>query len=415
MSTQLRQSKGALRVFVFLLAAVSAAACARTQAQPDTSGRGREGGPGAAPETIPVVTAPVEVKTMPVMLDAVGTVEAISTVGIRSQVTGQLREVRFTPGQDVKKGQPLFVLDPRPFEAAVRQAEAVVARDTAQATDAKAERARLDDLLKRGLIPRNQYEAQAAAAAALEASIQGDQAQVEQAKLNLQYANITAPIDGRAGALMVHPGDLVRANDTSPLVTINQLSPIYVTFSVPARYLMDIRHYASRAPLVVSVKGQAASPGAQRSPATDSETDAPVTDPVPVAAAGPSGRGTVTFIDNAVDPTTATITLKATFPNPGGDLWPGLFVQVSLQLSSEPHAVVVPATAVQASQRGSYVYVVKKDDTVEMRDVVVERQQGDQVIVAHGLNGGEEVVTDGQLRLTPGAHVTTSGEGASAS
>jgi membrane fusion protein, multidrug efflux system len=352
---------------------------------------------------------------MPVTLEAVGTVEAISTVAIRSQVTGQLREVGFTPGQHVRKGQLLFALDPRPFQAAIRQSEAVVARDTAQATNAKAQSTRLADLFKRGLLARNEYEAQAATAAALDASLQADQAQVEQAKLNLQYANITAPIDGRAGGLMVHPGDLVRANDTSPLVTINQLSPIYVTFSVPARYLMDIRRYAARSPLVVSVKGQAGAPGSPPSSAIDEETGAPVSDPAPGASAGPTGRGTVTFIDNAVDPSTATITLKGTFPNGSGDLWPGLFVQVSLRLSSEPHAVVVPATAVQASQRGSYVYIIKKDRTVEMRDVAVERQQGDEDVIARGLDGGEEVVTDGQLRLTPGAHVTTRRERATSS
>ncbi len=321
---------------------------------------------------------------MPVTIDAVGTVEAISTVELRAQVTGQLREVQFTPGQDVRKGQPLFALDPRPFEAALRQAEAVVARDTAQANDAKLQGERFESLFQRGLIPRDQFDTQTASAAALQATLAADQAQVEQARLNLQYATISAPIDGRSGALLAHVGDLVRANDTNPLVTINQLSPIYVTFSVPARYLVDIRHNAARAPLEVAVKGQEAAPDAV---------------------------GRVAFIDNAVDPATATIKLKATFPNAHGDLWPGLFVQVALQLASQTNAIVVPAAAVEASQQGQYVYVVGKDRTVELRHVTVERQQGDEAVIAGGLQGGEEVVTDGQLRLTAGARVTIASQG----
>lgn len=360
-----------------LLLAVASTACARaepdaTAAEPSTEAPER----GSEAPT-PVVTAPVLVKTMPVTIDAVGTVEAMSTVELRAQVTGQLRQILFTPGREVRKNQPLFVLDTRPFEAAVKQAEAIVARDRAQAGDAHAQRTRLQNLFNRGIIPRDQFDTQTASAAALDATLAADEAQLEQARLNLQYTHIAAPIDGRTGALMVHIGDLVRANDTNPLITINQLAPIYVTFSVPARRLIDIRRYAARAPLTVTTKGDIAA------------------------------EGTVSFIDNAVDATTATIDLKATFPNRNHDLWPGLFVQVALQLSSQPDAVVVPATAVQPSQQGSYVYVVKGDRTVEMRTVRVERQQGDEAIIASGLQAGEEVVTEGQLRLTPGTRVTT--------
>jgi multidrug efflux system membrane fusion protein len=341
---------------------------------------------------------------MPVLLNAVGTAEAISTVEIRAQVTGQLQEVLFSPGQDVRKGQPLFVLDPRPLEAAVRQAEAVLSKDTAQARDAVAEHERSEDLFKRGLIPRAQYETQAATAAALEATLEADRAQVDQAKLNLQYARIRAPIDGRTGALMAHVGDLVRANDTTPLVTINQISPIYVSFPVPSRYLIDIRRFASRAPLAVTATGpRPSAPGEQADgDPRPSGADAGRAESV----SEPDARGTVTFIDNAVDPATATIKLKATFPNKDRDLWPGLFVQVSLQLSSQPDAVVVPAAAVQTSQQGPYVYVVKSDRTVELRHVKLDRQQGGEAVIASGLKGGEEIVTEGQLRLTPGAHIT---------
>ena len=341
---------------------------------------------------------------MPVTLDAVGTAEAISTVQIRAQVTGQLQEVQFSPGQDVRKGQPLFVLDPRPLEAAVRQAQAVLAKDTAEARDATANRQRSEDLFKRGLIPRSDYDTQVATATALDATLAADRAQVDQAQLNLQYARIRAPIDGRTGALMAHVGDLVRANDTNPLVTINQIAPIYVTFSVPASYLIDIRRFAARAPLAVTASGpRAPAPGAQAvggAPQSDGESDPPK------PAAEPAAEGKVSFIDNAVDPATATIKLKATFPNKNRDLWPGLFVQVSLQLSSQPGAVVVPAVAVQTSQQGQYVYVVKPDRTVELRHIKLDRQQGGQAVIASGLKGGEEIVTEGQLRLTPGAHIT---------
>jgi len=341
---------------------------------------------------------------MPVTLDAVVTAEAISTVQIRAQVTGQLQEVLFSPGQDVRKGQPLFVLDPRPLEAAVRQAEAVLAKDTAQARDAAANRQRSEDLFKRGLIPRSDYETQVATATALDATLAADRAQLDQARLNLQYARIRAPIDGRTGALMAHVGDLVRANDTNPLVTINQISPIYVSFAVPSRFLIDIQRFAARAPLVVTATGPRSPtpgvPAAAGAPPSDGESDSPR------AAAEPDAEGKVSFIDNAVDPATATIKLKATFPNKDRDLWPGLFVQVSLQLSSQPGAVVVPAVAVQTSQQGQYVYVVKPDRTVELRHVKLDRQQGDEAVVAAGLKGGEEVVTEGQLRLTPGAHIT---------
>jgi multidrug efflux system membrane fusion protein len=406
MTIRFRLCSGTVQLLLPLLAVASAAACG-TEAKPRNSTTGAKPADAAhrSGPSIPVVTAPVAVKTMPVTIDAVGTAEAISTVEIRAQVAGQLRRIFFTPGDDVRKGQPLFALDAQPFEAAVHQAEAVVARDAAQANAAKAQRTRFEDLFSRGLIPRDQFEAQAATAAALEASLAADRAQLEQARLNVQYSRISAPIDGRTGELMIHVGDLVRANDTNPLVTIKRLSPIYVTFSVPARFLSDIQHYAAQTPLAVRVRQQAA---AGVSPDTH-----PATTPPP-----PSGldvEGTVTFIDNAVDPTTATIRLKATFPNAGRELWPGLFVQVSLQLRSQQNAVVVPAVAVQPSQKGQYVYVVKHDRTVEMRAVSVDRQQGDEAVIGDGLKGGEEVVTDGQLRLTPGARVTTQNRKATAS
>jgi multidrug efflux system membrane fusion protein len=377
-----------VRVFPLLLSVVLLNSCSSTEARRERNEL-TPAGRGDAAAAIPVVTAKAVTKPMPVTLDAVGTAEAISTVDIRAQINGQLQQVLFTPGQDVRKGQPLFVLDRRPLEAALRQAEAIVAKDEAQLRNGTVERQRAEQLLNQGILARSEYDTNVANAAALEATLDADRAQAEQARLNLQYARIVSPLDGRTGALNSHVGDLVRTNDALPLVTINQLAPIYVTFSVPARFLTDIRKARNSDSLAVRATGQR-SAGGTRSTSTV------------------NARGEVTFVDNAVDATTATIKLKATFPNPDRELWPGLFVQVSLQLAMQPHAVVVPSVAVQTSQQGQYVYVVKGDRTVELRHVQIDRQQGDQTVIAEGLQGGEEIVTDGQLRLTPGAHITAS-------
>jgi multidrug efflux system membrane fusion protein len=367
---------------------------------------------------VPVVTAHAVQKPVPVTIPAVGTVEALSTVQLRAQVTGQLSAIHFAEGQDVAKGQKLFSLDARPFQAALQQAEAVLARDTATAQNAQSQKARSDDLFKRGLIARDQFETQNASAASLEATVAADKAALENAKLNLQFTEITSPISGRTGALGVHEGDLIRANDTTPLVVINQISPVYVTFSVPGRYLNDIRRYQSKRALPVqATMPSAITPGSQSTlgqvgaaAAASSGRGAPAATPA-LAEAIPES-GTVSFIDNSVDPSTGTIRMKGTFQNGDRQLWPGTFVQVSLQLTTDADALVVPAAAVQASQDGQYVYVVKPDRTVEMRTVRIERQVGDQIVLAEGIAPGEEVVVDGQLRLTPGARVSSGrGEG----
>ncbi len=374
-------------------------------------GRGGRGGGGP----VPVVTAKAVAKSVPLTLPAVGTGEALSTVQIRAQVTGQLSQVHFAEGQEVTKGQLLFTIDPRPFETALAQAEAVLARDTATANNAQSQRARYEDLYKRGLIPRDQYETQTAGAEALQATLQADRAAVQNARLNLQYTRITAPISGRTGSLSLREGDLVRANDTTPLVVINQMSPIYVTFSVPGRYLQDIRRFQGRRALEVDARVQ---PGT--APAGGGSAGTPPPAPGSGQASSPTDPpeplevGKVTFIDNAVDPTTGTIKLKATFPNTSRMLWPGLFVQVSLQLTNDPNAIVVPATAVQTSQQGQYVYVIKADRTAELRNVKIDRQVGEEMIIADGLTAGEEVVTDGHLRLTPGARVSVPADSADA-
>ena len=383
---------------------------------------GRGGGRGAGGGPVPVVTAHVVSKSVPVTIPAVGTAEPLATVQIRAQVTGQLSAIHFTEGEEVKKGAPLFTLDARPFEAALQQAEAVLARDTAQSKNAQSQKARYEDLFKRGLIPRDQYETQMATATALESTLAADQAQIENAKLNLQYTHILAPISGRTGALNVHQGDLVRANDTTPLVVINQVAPIYVTFSVPGRFLPDIRRYNSQHPLRIQAQIQSAgtpgapqiappNPGAVSIDPTDGGSKAdPASNPGPVAIEA----GNVTFIDNTVDPSTGTIRLKGTFANDDHALWPGLFVQVTLVLRTDPTAIVVPSVAVQASQAGQFVFVVKPDRTAEVRNIVVERQQGDESVISQGLKAGEEIVTDGQLRLNSGSRVVTGTRGENA-
>jgi multidrug efflux system membrane fusion protein len=415
-----------------ICASLAISACSKGGAadpQQPASGGGREGGGrasgrggrGAGGGSVPVVTAHAVSKAVPVTIPAVGTAEPLATVQIRSQVTGQLSAIHFTEGQDVRKGAPLFTLDARPFEATLQQAQAVLARDTAQAKNAQSQRARYDDLFKRGLIPRDQYETQIANAAALEATLAADQAQIDNARLNLQYTRILAPISGRTGALGVHQGDLVRANDTTPLVVINQIAPIFVTFSVPGRYLPDVRRYQSQGPLRIEALIQAGgTPGAQQIAPVPPGTQPPGgTDGASASApiTSTTEGGTVSFIDNSVDPTTGTIKMKGTFANQDHALWPGLFVQVTLVLRTDPTAIVVPAAAVQTSQSGQFVFVVKPDRTVDVRAVTVERQQGDEAVVSHGLAAGEEVVTDGQLRLTAGARVTTGtrGDGAGAS
>jgi multidrug efflux system membrane fusion protein len=402
-------------------------------------GRGGRGGGGP----VPVTTAAVVKKSIPVTIPAVGTAEALQTVQVRAQVTGQLSDVHFSEGQEVTKGQELFTLDPRPFQAALAQAQAVLTRDTATANNAARQRANYEDLYKRQLISRDQYETQTAQSDAAQATLEADRAALETARLNLQYTHIIAPIGGRTGSLGVHQGDLVRANDTTPMVVINQLSPIYVTFAVPGRYLTEIRKYQAQKPLAVHAAGQAAlPPGAQPPPPpvlgsldtqrrqTSPEEPSPEdlgqgrgrrggrgmapTAAVDAAAGitpGVSETGRVTFIDNAVDSTTGTIKLKATFENADHGLWPGQFLTVTLDLTTENEAIVVPAAAVQPSQAGQYVYVVRSDNSVEMRNVVIVRQQGELMVIGQGLTPGEEVVTEGQLRLIPGAKVTTGGFG----
>jgi multidrug efflux system membrane fusion protein len=368
-----------VRPLALVLAAFVAQGCSGSADDGPAAAAAAAAGVGRGSAAVLVTTAAAVEKPMPVQVRAVGNVEASSSVGIRSQVSGELMSVGFREGDDVTAGQVLFVIDPRPFEVAWKQAEAALARSSAEVQGARAQQKRSEELFKQGLLPRSEREAFNTDLAVSEAAMAADAAETENRKLQLQYSKITAPVSGRTGALLVHPGSLVRANDTTPLVVINQVSPAHVSFSVPARLLPELRPQGGRALQVLAA------------PAGNAET--PVT-------------GSVTFVDNAVDPATDTVRLKATFPNRDRRLWAGAFVDVTLQLAVRPQAIVVPNASVQASQQGQYVYIVRSDSTVEARPVKVAWIEGNEAVLDSGVAAGETVVTDGQLRLTPGARVT---------
>jgi multidrug efflux system membrane fusion protein len=313
-----------------------------------------------------------------VQVRSIGTIEAYDTVGVKSLVEGQVVGVHFKEGQDVRKGQLLFTIDKRPFQEALHKAEAQLQKDIATAANARAQSARYEALQKQGVVAREQAEEIITAAQAADATVAADKAAVEQAKVQLDYCTIESPIDGRTGNLLVHEGNVVKANADNPMVTINRVSPIYATFSVPEQTLPEIKRYMTRGKLPVDAILPA--------------------DPAPV-------RGSLSFIDNAVDPQTGMIKLKGTFANGDRKLWPGQFVDVVLTLTTMPNATVVPKPALQNGQSGTYVFVVKPDKTVENRVVKTGHDFGNDVVVDAGLHPGEVVVTDGQVRLVPGAKI----------
>lgn len=330
------------------------------------------------PDPAPVRAASVSRAPVPVEVVAIGHVEALSTVAVRPLAGGVVTQVAFREGDEVSEGQLLFSIDPRPYEATLAQAKANLARDRARLVEAKRTLERYKDLVEKEYVTREQYDQAVANADALAATIEGDDAAVEQATLNLGYCRVTAPIAGRTGSLLVHAGNLVKASDDKPLVTINRLEPIHVAFALPERDLAVVRARAQATRLAV----------------------------VALPDGGTPHPGELSFVDNAVDATTGTIELKALFPNKDRALWPGQFVNVALTLETEADAIVVPAPAVQTGQSGTFVWVVKGDGTVESRPVVVKRTWRALSVVASGLAPGETVVTDGQLRLAPGAPVT---------
>jgi membrane fusion protein, multidrug efflux system len=335
---------------------------------------------GAAAEAAPVVVANVARQDVPVEVRAVGHVEPYTTVSVTARVGGQVTKVGFREGEDVRRGDLLFQIDPRPYQAALAQARAQLERDRAIARNAEEDVKRYTDLVQKDYVTREQYDATRANAAAALASAKADEAAVENAKLQLSYCTVTAPNSGRTGRVLVNPGNMVKGNDENPLVVLNQIQPVYVSFSVPESSLARIREEIRPAEkLKVAV--------------------------FPSGDPSRTQTGELSFVNNTVDPGTGTILLKGTFPNENETLWPGEYVDVVLTLATEPRAIVVPTRAVQTGQSGQYVWVVKSDLTVESRPVTVVRTQGPLTVVAKGLEAGERVVTDGQLRLAPGARV----------
>jgi len=372
--------RGSSLLFTLLLA-LAAGGCGSGDARTTTpaGGRGRGGD-----QTVPVTVASVVQKSMPIEIRVIGAVEAYSVVSMHAQITGQLTNVNFKEGDDVQKDQVLFTLDKRPLEAALLQAQANLQRDVAQAANAKSVAQRYEALAGRGIATREQLETSRASSAALDATLEADKAAIENAKVQLEYATIPSPIVGRTGALMVHEGNLVRANDATPLVVINQISPIYVSFAIPESRLPELKRFMAKGTLPVDAQ-----------PPNDSAL---------------ASHGHISFIDNNVDQTTGTIKIKATFTNEDHRLWPGQFVNVTVALTKDPTAVVVPTAAVQVGQQGQYAYVVKADKSVEYRSVVVERTSGLETVIKSGLKPTEVVVTDGHLRLVAGSHVSIKGE-----
>lgn len=334
--------------------------------------------PKSAPDVVPVMVARATQKDIPLQIRVIGNVQPISSVAIRPLVTGELTRVWFREGEEVRAGQELFTIDPRPYQAALSQAQANLARDQAQLQNANADAARYSELVKKDFVTREDYDSRVATAEAMKATVAADRAAVDNAKLQLDYCDIRSPIGGRTGSLMVHAGNIVHPTDTNPIVVINQIDPVYVQFAVPEGQLGEIRARGGRG---LPVNASLQSGGA------------------------PIASGHLTFIDNAVDSTTGTIMLKATFPNQSRKLWPGQYVTVAMTLEDRPNAVVVPSQAVQTGQNGEYVYVVKQDSSVEMRPVKVAESVDQQSVITSGVNAGETVVTDGQIRLTPTSHV----------
>jgi multidrug efflux system membrane fusion protein len=383
---------------VAVLTFAAAVGCGDSKAEPrgapaerrTASGGDRGGGAkngGEAAKVSPVLVAKATRHSVPVSLRAVGTVEAFSTVEVRSQVGGELVGVHFVEGQDVKAGDLLFTIDPRPFDIQIGKDKATLAKDTAQKEKALLDIRRYDDLLKSKAVSPQEYESARAQAEVQTAQVEADRAQVEDSKLQREFCLIRSPIDGRTGALQIHAGNLIKANDSSSLVTINRVNPVYVSFSVPDRELPRVRA-AMAGPKPPEVR--AALPDTNQALST----------------------GTLSFLDNQVNRSTGTILLKATFPNAGRHLWPGQYVDVTLDLSVLSDAILVPSQAVQMGQNGQFVYVVKGSETAEVRSVKtgISTDAGETVI-EKGLAPGETVVTEGQLRLAPGARIEIKADG----
>jgi membrane fusion protein, multidrug efflux system len=342
-------------------------------------GNGPQAAAQAAPQVVPVTAGTVVARDVPVLLQGIGTVQAYNMVTVKTRVDGQIVKVDFKEGQEVKEGDSLFQIDPRPYQAALEQAQAAKLKDEAQLAGAKLDLDRYSKLLGTGYQTRQSFDQQTALVGQLQAAIQGDQAAIDNARLNLDYADIRSPIDGRLGARLVDKGNLVHTSDNTALVTITELKPIFVSFTLPQDKLDEVREEQQLAPLAVQ--------------AFDS------------AASKLLSVGKLTLIDNTIDQSTGTIHLKARFDNEDERLWPGEFVNLRVILKMRHAVPTVPAQTVQQGPDGNYAYIIKPDNTVERRNVDVAAAQDGIAVVTKGLHPGERVVVDGQYRLTDGARV----------
>jgi membrane fusion protein, multidrug efflux system len=341
---------------------------------------GRRGGFGAGGGPVPVVAGKVEQKDMPIYLDGLGTVQAFNTVTVHTRVDGQLQQVLFSEGQDVKAGDLLAVVDPRPFQAALDQAIAKKSQDEAQLANAKVVLERNTDLLKKKVIAQQDFDASKYQGDSLQAAVQADQAAIESARTQLDYTQVKSPIDGRTGVRLVDVGNIVHASDQTGMVVITQLHPISVLFTLPEQNLQEILN-------------QGGANGGLKVLALDRGNTSTL------------DEGALAVVDNEIDPATGTVKLKATFPNNDLKLWPGKFVNARLILTTRKDATVIPSSVVQRGPQGTYAYLIKPDKTVEMRPIKVAQTEGNLALVDEGLKAGEQVVVDGQYKLQPGAHV----------
>ena len=330
-------------------------------------------------EAVPVAVATVAQRDVPVEIKNIGAVEAYATVGIKSRLGGQLVRVNFQEGQDVEAKQLLFVIDPRPYETASQQAQANLAKDKALYNKAAADARRYAELIRKQFVSQQEHEQAKATAESLAATVKADEVAVQNAKLNLSYCYINAPISGRTGNLLANMGNMIKADADNPMVVITQVQPIYVSFAVPEQYLPDLRKYLALGQVKVAVS-------------IGSDTEHPI-------------EGVLTFVNNTVDQATGTIQCKATFANLERRLWPGQFVNVVVKLTTEPNAVLAPSQAIQTGQEGQLVWVITPGLTAEVRPVEIKRVLNSETIIKKGLQPGERVVTDGQIRLVPGAKV----------
>jgi multidrug efflux system membrane fusion protein len=373
----------ALRAVMCGCLALFLCGCTNTSADSKQKSGGGKGGRGGGQMTIPVAVAKVEVRDLPILLNGLGSVEAYNTVAVKSRLDGQLIKVNVKEGQEVKQGELLAEIDPRPYEVQLSQAQATLFKDQAALKDARLNLERFQQLYKDGVIPKQQFDTQGSLEGQLDGSVRADQAQVDAVKLNLVYTRITAPVSGRIGLRQIDVGNMVHAADPNGLLVITQLQPIAVIFSIPQDSLQSVSQHMRAGKLSVDAYSR------------DDQTKL--------------ATGSLTTIDNQIDTTTGTGKLKAVFENRDRSLWPNQFVNVHLLLEVKKNNTVVPVAAIQRGPQGTYVFAVKPDKTAEMRPVTVAFSQGNYVAITQGLQPGDMVVTDGQDKLQPGTHVEIRG------